>query len=219
MTPGDGPESREHPSPAGPLARGVRWPVLYARSRQVPVSLTAVLVCAVFIWSLPRSGTSGDPRMVALLLTSVVAVASTGLSGQDLALDRTAAIRWAPRRAAHVLLIAALAVAVLLALSALSVLSAPGGEPVPVAYAVRNSAGPAGAAAIGAAVWGGRYAWTVPFGWCLTAFFVPVPVSGGVPAQVATWMLQPSGTPAASWTSAVLAVGGGLVYALAGPRR
>ncbi|SCG06255.1 hypothetical protein GA0115259_110165, partial [Streptomyces sp. MnatMP-M17] len=97
--------------------------------------------------------------MMALLLTAVVAVGAIGLGGQDLALDRTAAIRWAPRRAAHVLLIAALAVGVLLVLSALSVFSAPGGGPVPVAYAVRNGAGPAGVAAIGATVWGGRYAW------------------------------------------------------------
>ncbi|MFE1959929.1 hypothetical protein [Streptomyces sp. NPDC059479] len=199
------------------MATRVRWSVLYGRSRQVPASVAAVVVCAVAVWSLPRSGTAGDPRMMALLLTAVVAVGAIGLSGQDLALDRTAAIRWAPRRAAHVLLIAALAVGVLLALSALSVFSAPGGGPVPVAYAVRNGAGPAGVAAIGATVWGGRYAWALPVGWCLAAFFVPA--SGGPAAQVATWMLQPSGTTAATWTSAVLAVGGGLVYALAGPRR
>ncbi|MFE2034364.1 hypothetical protein ACFXBB_14135 [Streptomyces scopuliridis] len=60
---------------------------------------------------------------------------------------------------------------------------------------VRNSAGPAGLAAIGAAAW------------------------GGVAAQVTTWLLQPSGTSVACWTAVALAAGGGLLCAPAGPRR
>ncbi|MFF3749921.1 hypothetical protein ACFYYH_05565 [Streptomyces sp. NPDC002018] len=194
-----------------------RWPLLYARSRRIPASLAAVLAAAVAVWSLTRSGTAGDPRVGILLLTAVVAMAANGLGGQELALDRTAAIRWAPRRAAHLLLVAGLAVAVLLVLSAGSALSAPDGGPLPLGYAVRNSAGTTGIAALGAALWGGRYAWTLPFGWCVAAFFVPS--AGALPSQVATWMLQPSGTAVAAWTSAVLALGGGLLYALAGPRR
>ncbi|MGW2054634.1 hypothetical protein ACWCOZ_12040 [Streptomyces sp. NPDC001840] len=155
--------------------------------------------------------------MGALLLTAVVAVGAVGLSGQDPALDRTAAIRWGLRRAAHVVGIGAVGAGVLLVLAALSVLEAPGGGELSVGYAVRNSAGLAGLAAGAAAVWGGRHAWMAPFGWCLAAFFVPS--SEGLPARIATWLLQPADTAAATWTSAVLAVGGGLLYALAGSRR
>ncbi|MFE4370068.1 hypothetical protein ACFRMN_17885 [Streptomyces sp. NPDC056835] len=185
--------------------------MLYARSRQVPASLAAALLATVATWSLTRGAGSGDPRTQVLLLTSVVAAATVGLSGQDRALDRTAAIRWAPRRAAHVLLIGVLAGAVLLALLAA------GDEPVRAGTLLRNSAGSAGLAAIGAALWGGRYAWALPFGWCAVALFLPP--TGGVAAQVATWLFQPSGTTAAAGTAVALAAGGGLLYALAGPRR
>ncbi|MEV8390739.1 MULTISPECIES: hypothetical protein [unclassified Streptomyces] len=185
---------------------------LYARSRQVPASLAAAtLLAALATWSLTRGTGSGDPRAHVLLLTSVVAAAAVGLSGQDRALDRTAAIRWAPRRAAHVLLIGVLAGAVSL------LLLAAGDEPVRAGTLLRNSAGSAGLAAIGAALWGGRYAWALPLGWCAVALFVPP--TGGVTAQVTTWLLQPSGTTAADATAVALAAGGGLLYALAGPRR
>ncbi|MFD5033908.1 hypothetical protein ACFVWX_28050 [Streptomyces sp. NPDC058220] len=189
----------------------MRWLTLYARSRQVPASLAAVLVCTLAAWPLAQGATPGDPRVHTLLLTTAVAAATTGLSGQDLALDRTAAIRWAPRRAAHVLLIGALAGAVLLAL-----LTTVDG-PVPTGQVVRNSAGTAGVAALAATVWGGRSAWTLPLGWCAVALFVPS--TGGAAEQVATWMLQPSGTAAATWTALLLAAVGGPAYALAGPRR
>ncbi|WP_326610645.1 hypothetical protein OIE62_26775 [Streptomyces scopuliridis] len=197
---------------AAPTRRpSTRWLTLYARSRQVPASLAAALIATVAAWSLTRGTESGDPRTQVLLLTSVVAAAAVGLSGQDRALDRTAAIRWAPRRAAHVLFIGVLAGAVLLALPAA------GDEPLAAGTLVRNSAGAAGLAAIGAALWGGQYAWTLPFGWCAVALFVPP--TDGVTAQVATWLLQPSGTTVAGWTAVALAAGGGLLYALAGPRR
>ncbi|MFD7221025.1 hypothetical protein ACFV9P_08405 [Streptomyces sp. NPDC059892] len=188
-----------------------RWLTLYARSRQVPASLAAVLIATAATWSLTRGAGSGDPRTQVLLLTSVVAAATVGLSGQDRALDRTAAIRWAPRRAAHVLLIGVLAGAVLLALLAA------GDEPVRAGTLIRNSAGSAGLAAIGAVLWGGRYAWILPLGWCAVALFVPP--TDGAASQVATWLLQPSGTATASWTAVALAAGGGPLYALAGPRR
>ncbi|MFJ2670462.1 hypothetical protein [Streptomyces sp. NPDC087525] len=212
-----GPSGRQpttrRPSTRRPSTRrpSTRWLTLYARSRQVPASLAAALIATVATWSLTRGAGSGDPRTGILLLTSVVAAATVGLSGQDRALDRTAAIRWAPRRAAHVLLIGVLAGALLLAF-----LTA-GDEPVRAGTLLRNSAGSAGLAAIGAALWGGQYAWTLPFGWCAASLFVPS--TGSVASQVTTWLIQPSGTAAADWTAVVLAMGGGLFYALAGPRR
>lgn len=140
----------------------------------------------------------------------VVAV-SVGFGGQDLALDRTAAVRWAPRRAAHVLLAGVVVAAVSWGLWA------PGPESGGAEVLVRGSAGLTGLAALGAALSGGQYAWTLPFGWLSFAFFAPPATSTAT--RVAGWMLLPPGAPAATWTALVLLVAGTSAYALAGPRR
>lgn len=183
----------------------MRWLTLYARSRQVPASVVAALLGAAAVWSLSDS-TRPDPRLMSLVLTVIVAATSIGLSGQDLRLDRTAAIRWLPRRALHVLLTGLLAGAVLWALADDA-----------VEFAVRDSAGLMGLAALGAAAFGGQFAWTLPFGWFSIALFVPP--ADGVPVQVASWMLAPPGTAAATWTAVVLATAGTAAYAVGGPRR
>jgi hypothetical protein len=85
------------------------------------------------------------------------------------------------------------------------------------AFVVRNSAGLMGLAALGAALWGGQYAWTLPFAWLSFSFFAPPPTSA--PMRVAAWMLLPPGTAAGTWTALVLAVAGTAAYAFAGPRR
>lgn len=187
--------------------------MLYARSRQVPASLAAVVISAVAVWALARDGGGepGDPRLPVLVLATGAMAASIGLSGQDLALDRTAAIRWVPRRAAHVLLCGAVVGAVLLTVQAM-------GEPMATtAFVVRNSAGLMGLVALGAVLSGGQYAWTLPFAWLSFSFFAPPPTSA--PMRVASWMLLPPGTAASTWTALVLAVVGTAAYALAGPRR
>lgn len=191
----------------------MRWLTLYARSRQVPASLTAVVISTVVAWSLSRNGGGGpgDPRLPVLLLAAGAMAASTGLSGQDLALDRTAAIRWMPRRAAHVLLAGAVVGTALLAVRAT------GEDMASTAFVVRDSAGLMGLAALGAALTGGQYAWTLPFAWLSFAFFAPPPT--GVPTQVASWMLLPPGTAAGTWTALALTVAGTTAYAVAGPRR
>lgn len=188
----------------------MRWTALYVRSRQVPASLAAAVVSAAAVWALSGGG-SADPRLPALVLVAGTAAGSIGLGGQDLALDRTAAIRWAPRRAAHTLLIGAVAAAVLLAVQAT------GEEAATAAFVVRDSAGLAGLAAAGAVLFGAQHAWTLPVAWPAFALFTPP--GTGVPTQVATWMMQPPGTAAATWTAVVLAGGGTAAYALAGPRR
>ncbi len=192
----------------------VRWLTLYARSRQVPASLTAVLISAVSVWALAGDGGEGpgDPRPVVLVLATGAMAASIGLGGQDLALDRTAAIRWAPRRAAHVLLAGAVVAATLLAVQGMG-----GGETATTAFVVRDSAGLMGLAALGTALAGAQYAWTLPFAWLSLAFVAPPPTS--TPTQVATWMLLPSGTATATWTALALTVAGTTAYAIAGPRR
>ncbi|MEU6522925.1 hypothetical protein ABZ892_08755 [Streptomyces sp. NPDC046924] len=191
----------------------MRWLTLYARSRQVPASLAAVVISTVAAWALSRNGGGGpgDPRLPVLLLAAGAMAASTGLSGQDLALDRTAAIRWMPRRAAHVLLAGAVVGTALLAVRAT------GEDMASTAFVVRNSAGLMGLAALGAALSGGQYAWTLPFAWLSFAFFAPPPTS--VPTQVASWMLLPPGTTAGTWTALALTVVGTAAYAVAGPRR
>ncbi|MFC8194211.1 hypothetical protein ACFWBR_19120 [Streptomyces sp. NPDC060006] len=191
----------------------MRWLTLYARSRQVPASLAAVVISAVGVWALTRDATGepADLRLPALVLAMGAMAASTGLSGQDLALDRTAAIRWAPRRAAHVLLCGVVVGTVLLTVQTL------GGDPATIAFVVRDCAGLMGLAALGAALSGGQYAWTLPFAWVAFSFFAPPATS--VPTQVATWMLLPPGTTAGTWTALVLTVVGTTAYAVAGPRR
>ncbi|MFF8035607.1 MULTISPECIES: hypothetical protein [unclassified Streptomyces] len=191
----------------------MRGLILYARARRVPASLAAVVISAVAVGALARDGGGepGDPRLPVLVLAAGVMAASTGLGGQDLALDRTAAIRWVPRRAAHVLLAGAVVGTVLLAVQTM------GADLATTAFVVRDSAGLMGLAALGAALSGGPYAWTPPFAWLSFAFFAPPPTS--VPMQVATWMLLPPGTAAGTWTALALTVAGTAAYAVAGPRR
>ena len=191
----------------------MRWLTLYARSRQVPASLAAVVISAVAAWALSRNGGEGpgDLRLPALVLATGAMAASIGLSGQDLALDRTAAIRWVPRRAAHVLLAGAVVGTVLLTVRAM------GEGMATTAFVVRDGAGLMGLVALGAALSGGQYAWTLPFAWLSFSFFAPPPTS--VPTQVAAWMLLPPGTAAGTWTALVLTVAGTTAYAVAGPRR
>lgn len=192
----------------------MRWLTLYARSRQVPASLAAVVIGAAAVWALvARDGGGGpaDPRTPVFVLVAGVTAASIGLGGQDLALDRTAAIRWRPRRAAHVLLIATVVALVLLAVRAT------GTDLAATAFIVRDSAGLTGLVALGAVVCGAPYAWTPAVAWLSFSAFAPPPTN--VPMEVATWMLLPPGTPAATCTALALAVTGITVYALAGPRR
>jgi hypothetical protein len=187
--------------------------MLYARSRQVPASLAVVVISAVVVWALARDGSGGpgDPRIPALVIVVGATAASIGLGGNDVALDRTAAIRWVLRRAAHVLLIGAVVGAVLLTVQTM------GEDLATTAFVVRNSAGLMGLVALGAALSGGQFGWTLPFAWLAFSFFAPSATS--VPTQVVSWMLLPPGTAAGTWTALVLAVVGTTAYAVAGPRR
>ncbi|MFF1902901.1 hypothetical protein [Kitasatospora sp. NPDC058218] len=191
----------------------MRWLTLYARSRQVPVSAAVVTLTALALWSLaPGSGEGPvDLPTVVLVLTANVAAAALGLGGQDVMLDRTAAIRWVLRRAVHVLLIGTFAGAVLLAVQAA------GPELAATAVLARDAAGLVGLAALGATVFGAQYAWTLPTGWLGIILFGTVPA--GRVGEVVGWMLMPPGTTAATWTAMTLLVTGTVLYAVAGPRR
>ncbi|MFJ6570140.1 hypothetical protein ACIQNU_22235 [Streptomyces sp. NPDC091292] len=197
----------------------MRGLTLYARSRHAPASLAVVLISAATVWALARigggGGGTGDPRLSTLVLAAGATAFSAGLGGQDTALDRTAAIRWIPRRAAHVLLCGALIGSVLLAVQTLS------GQSASPAFAVRNSAGLMGLVAIGAAWCGVRYAWIPAFAWLSVslAVSVAVPPATDTATQVLTWMLLPPDTAPGMWTAVVLTVVGVGVYAVRGPKR
>ncbi|MDH6114202.1 hypothetical protein P3T36_000603 [Kitasatospora sp. MAP12-15] len=195
----------------------MRWLMLYARSRQMPTSAAAVTLVALAVWALTRALTHGGGKgpanlgIAVLVLTANVAAGAIGLGGQDAALDRTAAIRWAPRRAVHVLLIGTVAGAALLAVQAA------GAQLGPAAFVVRDSAGLVGLVALGAVLCGAAYAWTLPTGWL--AYTVLAPPPGGTAGQVASWMIFPPGTAASTGTAWALLVTGTVLYAVAGPRR
>ncbi|MFJ5924508.1 hypothetical protein ACIQF6_18110 [Kitasatospora sp. NPDC092948] len=186
---------------------------LYARSRQVPLSAAVVAGVTVTLWALLRGTPAGSENLglAALVLTGHVVAAVVGLGGQDAMLDRTAAIRWAPRRAAHVLLIGAAAGTALLAVQGV------GPQLAAAPVVIRDSAGLAGLAALGTACWGTTYAWALPTGWLALTMLVPPPA--GRPGQVTAWLVQPAGTAAATATATLLLLAGTALYAVRGPRR
>jgi hypothetical protein len=192
----------------------MRWTALYLRCRRVPSALAAVLVSGVAVWLLatwfpdPTVGAELPPLALAL----GAAVATGGLAGADPALERTAAIDWRTRRLAHVLVVAAVVVAVFQAVQTVG-----GTQLIPVPAAVRDAAGLTGLAALGVAVAGASLAWLFPVVWCAAAMMTPP--SGNTAVQVVAWLLQPTGTIAATVTAIVLGAGGALGYAVLGPRR
>ncbi|MFD5559382.1 hypothetical protein [Kitasatospora griseola] len=191
----------------------MNWLVLYARSRQVPLSAAVVAAVALTVWALVDGAPKGseDLGTTAFVLTANVLAAVVGLGGSDVVLDRTAAIRWAPRRAAHVLLIGAVGGAALLAVQAA------GPHLAAASVVLRDSAGLAGLAALGAACWGTTYAWALPTGWL--AFTMLVPPLGGPAGRVGMWLIQPAGTTESTVTASALLLVGTALYGFAGPRR
>ncbi len=187
----------------------MRWAALYARSRQVPASLAALLVCTAVVWFVARD--SWSSLAVSLALTFGVAVTATGLSGQDADLDRTAAIPWILRRGAHLLLIGVAAAAAVL----VPYLWETG--PVPLDVIVRDAAGLIGLAGISAVVFGGAYGWTLPLLAVAIALFTPP--GSGAGTEIATWLFQPMEVVVATWTAVVFGVAGVASYAVFGNRR
>lgn len=186
----------------------MRWLALHARSRRVPSALGGLVAGTALVWSWEQPPGPGAVLMAAALSTVGVAALSIGLGSPDVALDRTAAIRWPARRIG---LVALIAVAVVPAVQV-----AVGGS-VPLAVIGRDAVGMCGLVALGAAVVGGPFAWAPPLGWLAVAALLPQ--YSDVPLQIATWMLRPADTPVATWTALALGVVGTATYAALGPRR
>ncbi|KFU82749.1 hypothetical protein SAMN04489729_6136 [Amycolatopsis lurida] len=190
----------------------MRWAALYARSRAMPASFAALVVSMAVIWFLARDRWSEIPVSLALLVA--IAVTAVGLGGQDIDLDRTAAIRWAPRRVVHLLLIGGLGIGAVLLPRLWEA------ERVPVEIIVRNASGLLGLAGIAAVLFGGAFGWTLPLAGFAVAFVVSATTSSTESAQlVITWPFQPAGVAEATWTAVVLAVTGLGTYSVYGARR
>ncbi|MEV5541969.1 hypothetical protein AB0L13_34550 [Saccharopolyspora shandongensis] len=171
-----------------------------------------LLVSTAAVWALGRW--SGDPpttaRLVIAGLALGISVGAVGLGGADAALDRTAALRWPPRRAGHVVALVAVVGGVFVVAQAI------GEQLVPNLVIVRNCAGFAGLAGFGAALLGTARGWWLPLGWALPAA-LPLPQDTAV-MQVLAWPMAEAGATAATSTATALAVLGTLTYAIRGYR-
>ena len=192
----------------------MRWLTLYLRSRRAPAALVATGVCAAVMWSLwSVFSDSHDAavQMVILTVLLLIAALTATLGGPDDALEGTAGLRWPSRRVAHLLV--AFLVVVVLPLATL----ATGARFGPAWLVVRDAAGLLGLTALGSATIGTARAWFLPLGWTLTAILFPrsEPVIG----SILTWQAQPPANTAATVTAGLLALGGLIAYAVAGPAR
>jgi hypothetical protein len=170
--------------------------------------VVTVAVAALAVLAQP----GGSPQFAAIGAAIGVAAAATGLGGPDLALDRTAAFGWPPRRAGHLLLAGAFVAALLLAVGRVA-------DPIaPDAFVLRDVAGLGGLAALGAVLFGAGAAWALPVGWAGVTLVVP-PGEDHWLARLLTWPVQPTGTASATATAVVLGGTGLLAYGWFGCRR
>jgi hypothetical protein len=196
----------------------VRLLVLYLRSRQVPAALAAAVGSVAVVWSLSQATDNPTIRATLALLAVVAgtAAAGSGLAGADIDLDRTAAIAWPPRRAAHVIAAGA-AVIGIIAATALT-----GDQIAPAGRIVRDAIGMSGLTALGAATLGAGRAWVPSLTWTLLAWTLPAlpwpSLATATHQQVLTWMVQPPDTAPATNTALILGATGVLAYAILGPR-
>jgi hypothetical protein len=192
----------------------MRWLVLYLRSRRAPVALIATGGSAAVMWSLwSVFSDHRDVGMQMVVLTVLLQVAglTATLGGPDDALEGTAALRWPPRRAAH-LLVAFLVIAVFPLATLVT-----GARFGPGWLVVRDAAGLLGLTALCAATIGAAAAWALPLGWTLAA--ISFPQADPVLGRFLTWQAQPSDSTAATVAAGLLALGGLIAYAVAGPAR
>jgi hypothetical protein len=189
---------------------------LYLRSRAVPATAAVVLGCAVTLWALGLAVDHPLARALAALLITVAATTaiSRGLSGPDHDLDKTAAIAWPPRRAAHII-VAGAAVLGILATPALV-----GEQMTDTGQLLRNVAGLTGLVALGAVVFGAARAPLIPVLWTMLVLgSTSEPPTQPTYKVMLTWMVQPADTRTATVAALAIAVAGSLAYALLGSRR
>ncbi|KOX21976.1 hypothetical protein ADK67_25145 [Saccharothrix sp. NRRL B-16348] len=184
--------------------------LLHARSRRIPVTAAAITAGVGALAALAQR--DGDPRLAAFAAAVGVAAVATGLGGHDLALDRTAAFGWPPRRAAHLLLGGTFVAALLLAVGLVA-------DPIATdAFVLRDVVGLGGLVALGALLFGPRTAWALPVGWTGVTLVVPTADDHWL-SRLLTWPVQPTTTTSATVTAVVLGCTGLLAYSWFGCRR
>jgi uncharacterized membrane protein len=192
----------------------MRWLTLYLRSRRVPVALAAAVGYVAVTWSLWTAFSDTrdvDVQLVILTVLLTITTAAATLSGPDDALERTGALPWPPRRAAH--LLAALTIVLLLLLATLMT----GTRFAPAWLVVRDTAGLLGLTALGAATIGTARSWFLPLAWTLTTLTLSLPDTAW--GQILTWQAQAPDNIPAALTAGLLAVAGLVTYVWVGPAR
>ncbi|MEU1704096.1 hypothetical protein ABZ478_01655 [Streptomyces sp. NPDC005706] len=191
-------------------------PLLYARSRALPLTLLALAGTTAFaVWAAGRLDAYLDPYrrvpVVALAPLLAAAVIGTSLYSASDELDRTAVRPWWPRRLAQLGALTALA-ALVLPLAVLGHAETFGPPAV-----VRNTLGCTGVTAAAAVLLGARLSWLPAFGY-VTAVYLASSGARGRAVTVWAWPMQPGAQPGA-WAAALTAfvVGAGL-YAVRGAR-
>lgn len=197
----------------------MRLLALYLRSRAVPVAAAAAAVGAAAMWTVGQATDVRGLRLAVALLAILATVGpfGPGLVGADPELERTAAVAWPPRRAAH--LAAVVLTATGLAVAVGQAAAGRGGEPLAaLEVMVRDTVGLGGLLALGAVTLGAQWAWLPPTAWILVVLLFG-PASAPRYEQVLTWPMQPAGTASATVTAGALAAAGLLAYAFRGARR
>ncbi|MES9522282.1 hypothetical protein [Streptomyces capoamus] len=200
----------------GRTARTTHGPLLYARSRALPLTLAALAGTALFaVWAAGRLDAYLDPDrrvpIVALAPLLASAVIGTSLYSASDELDRTAVRPWWPRRLGQLTALAALA-AVLVAPAVLGHAETFGAPAV-----VRNTLGCTGITAAAAVFLGARLSWLPAFAY-VTAVYLGSATAHGRAAAVWAWPMQP-GAQRGAWAVAVAAFAvGAVLYAVRGAR-
>jgi len=187
--------------------------VLYLRSREVPAALAGAVGTVTVLWVLGFASDylNEEGGLGLLAVVAGTAIAGSGLAGADIDLDRTGAIAWPSRRAAHIIAIVATVIGIVTA-TALT-----GDQLAPAAQITRDAIGMSGVIGLGAATLGVSRAWIPLLTWTLLATLW-APPSTATGQQVLTWMIQPSGTTPATSTALILGATGVVAYAILGPR-
>ncbi|MDT9699705.1 hypothetical protein [Streptomyces sp. P17] len=194
----------------------VAGPLLYARSRAVPLAAAALAATTVVaVWAADGLDAYLDPNrrvpVVALAPLFAAAVIGTSLHSASDELDRTAVRPWWRRRLLHLLTLTALATA-LLPFAVLGHASSFG----PPAM-IRNVLGCTGLTAGAAVVLGARLSWLPVFGY-VSAMYLGISGMQGGSLPVWAWLLEPRTDGPAWTTAAALFAAGGTAYALRGAR-
>ncbi|ARP74073.1 hypothetical protein LK07_11190 [Streptomyces pluripotens] len=191
-------------------------PLLYARSRAVPLTLTALIGTAGFaVWAAGQLDGYLDPfrrvPIVALAPLLASAVIGAGLHGDSEELDRTAVRPWWPRRLVHLGALTALAAASL----TLAVLGH--AETFGPPAVIRNTLGCTGFSATAAVLLGARLSWLPAFGY-VSAVYLASSAARGRGVTVWAWPVQP-GAQTGAWAAALsLFALGTALYAVCGAR-